>query len=248
MQSFEPDGILIDFYGTIAAGDRSAVLRTCRTVVETCRLKITPDAFAIRWGQRYFATVLASNQDVRTVPDCRFRTLHECEIVSLRETLEALAPQDARADGQRGVVGVCADLSGLVAELESYWADPPLHPDAVEFLRRVDRPICCVSNADTKPLMSAIKKHGLRFDAIVSSEAVRCYKPDAPIFEHALDRLGISADRAIHIGDSLHSDIAGAKSAGITAVWICRDDRIHDIGDTTPDCTISSFDGFMTNR
>ena len=239
MQS--PDGILIDFYGTIAAGDRMAVLRTCRTVVASCRLDITPEAFAVRWGERYFATVLASNHDAQAKPACRFRTLHECEIISLRETLHAVAPQAALDD-------ICPDPSRLLVELESYWADPPLHPDAVEFLRRVDRPICCVSNADTKPLMSAIEKHGLRFDAVISSEAVRCYKPDTHIFEQALDRLGVSADRAIHIGDSLHSDIAGAKRAGIKAVWICRDDRIHDIGTTTPDCTISSFAEFLTNQ
>ncbi len=220
-----------------------AVLRTCRTVVESCRLDITPEAFAVRWGERYFATVLASNHDAQAKPACRFRTLHECEIVSLRETLQALAPQAARAD----FVGTCPDLSGLVAELESYWADPPLHPDAVEFLRRVDRPVCCVSNADTEPLMAAIEKNGLRFDAVINSEAVRCYKPATYIFEQALDRLGVTADRAIHIGDSLHSDIAGAKRAGIKAVWICREDRIHDIGDETPDCTISSFADFATN-
>lgn len=227
MQHFKPDAILIDFYGTIAAGDRSAVLRTCRTVVETCRLEITPEAFAIRWGERYFATVLESNHDA-------FRTLHECEIVSLRETLEPL--------------GETRDPTPLVAELEAYWANPPLHADAVEFLGRVDRPVCCVSNADTKPLMSAIQRHGLSFEAVISSEAVRCYKPDPHIFEQALDRLGVSAQRAIHIGDSLHSDIAGAKRAGIKSVWICRDDRIHDIGDATPDCTISSFTGFKTNQ
>ena len=227
MESLVPSGILIDFYGTIAAGDRSAVLQTCRTVVETCRLDIEPEKFAVRWGERYFATVLASNHGA-------FRTLHECEIISLRETLQALPLKDDLA-------GLCADPSSLLVELEAYWADPPLHPDAVEFLRRVDRPICCVSNADTKPLMSAIERNGLRFDAVITSESVRCYKPDVRIFERALDRLGITADRAVHIGDSLHSDIAGAKEAGIKTIWICRDDRIHDIGDATPDLTISSL-------
>ena len=226
MLPFSPDGILIDFYGTIAAGDREAVERTCRTVVETCGLDISPDQFAVRWGERYFATVDQSNHEA-------FRTLHECEMLSLRATLEAF--------------GETRDPAPLVVELEAYWSDPPIHADAIEFLRHVDRPVCCVSNADTKPLMAAIEKHELRFDAVISSEAVRCYKPDVHIFERALEALGIDPDRAIHVGDSLHSDIAGARNAGITAVWICRDERIHDIGTTSPNCTISSFADLESN-
>lgn len=222
MPPFSPDGILIDFYGTIAAGDREAVERTCRTVVDACGLDISPEQFAVLWGERYFATVDRSNHQA-------FRTLHECEIISLRATLETF--------------GKTRDPTPLVVELEAYWSDPPLHADAVEFLRRVDRPVCCVSNADTKPLLAAIEKHGLRFDAVISSESVRCYKPQSRIFERALECLEISPERAIHIGDSLHSDIAGAKRAGIAAVWICRDDRIHDIGTAAPDRTISSFSG-----
>jgi FMN phosphatase YigB (HAD superfamily) len=89
--------------------------------------------------------------------------------------------------------------------------------------------------------MLAIAKHGLRFDAVVSSEEVRAYKPDGAIFTRALELLGVTADRAMHIGDSLHSDIAGAANAGLTATWIRRDDRIHDIGNHPPHHTVSDL-------
>lgn len=209
MLSFVPEAILIDFYGTISDGDRQAVEDTCRDVVEACKLSLSPQEFAIRWGERYFATVGVSSHDA-------FRTLYECEVISLGNTLEDC--------------GVDRDPAPFLVGLENYWADPPLHVDAVEFLRRNDRPICCVSNADSKPLMAAIEKHGLRFDAVVSSETVRCYKPEPKIFERALQKLGVRADRAIHIGDSLHSDIAGAANAGIPSIWLHRASRIHDVG------------------
>lgn len=134
-----------------------------------------------------------------------------------------------------------ADPAPFVAQLEAYWRDPPIHADAVQLLDELNVPVCVVSNADSEPLQAAIAKHGLRFDAVISSEEVRSYKPDGQIFRRALERMGVDASRALHIGDSLHSDVAGAQSVGITAAWICREDRIHDIGRCTPCHTCSSL-------
>ena len=59
------------------------------------------------------------------------------------------------------------------------------------------------------------------------------------IFHHALRALGLRPDRVMHVGDSLHSDIAGAAGAGIAATWIRREDRIHDIGEHEPWRTVT---------
>ena len=45
-------------------------------------------------------------------------------------------------------------------------------------------------------------------------------KPAASIFEKALKLANCEAHEAIHVGDSLASDIAGAENSGITSVWI----------------------------
>ena len=212
--------VLIDFYGTICAGDREAVERACRRIVQTLGLPLTPDEFAVQWGRRFFEVVEASNHDA-------FRTLHECELLSLRQTLAGY--------------GMEPDPAPFVAELEAYWHDPPIYEDAVDFLSSCKLPICCVSNADAEPLHTAIRKHGLRFDAVVCSEDVRSYKPSAGIFQRALEAVGVTPDAAVHIGDSLHSDISGARGVGMRAVWIRRESRIHDIGTCDPEYTIRSF-------
>ncbi|MEK7710620.1 MAG: HAD family hydrolase [Planctomycetota bacterium] len=214
------DVVLIDFYGTIAAGDREAVEAACRTIVQACRLPVSAAEFAIAWGERYFEVVGESNH-------AAFRTLYECELSSLRDMLARF--------------GIDADPAPFVAQLEAYWRDPPIHADAVDFLSILDVPVCCVSNADSAPLQTAIAKHNLRFDAIIASEAVRCYKPDPEIFRHALRQMGASAARTLHIGDSLHSDISGASKVGITTAWICRETRIHDIGESKPHHTVASL-------
>lgn len=214
------DAILIDFYGTVCAGDREAVDRACREIAATCRLAISAEELAIQWGERFFAVIAQSNHR-------RFKTLYECELSSLGQTFEAL--------------GICADPEPFVARLQAYWADPPVYADALEFLRRIEVPICCVSNADTKPLASAIQAQRLRFHVVVCSEQAKCYKPEAGIFQMALDRLAVSPSRVMHIGDSLHSDVAGAAGLGITTTWVCRKERIHDIGTARPDITIHSL-------
>lgn len=214
------DAVLIDFYGTIAAGDREAVEAACQRVVQTCEVPVSAERFAVLWGERYFATVERSNHTC-------FRTLYECEQISLRETLATLGRE--------------VDPAPYLVELEEYWRNPPVHSDALDMLGGLSLPVCCVSNADAVPLASAIARHRLRFDHVVSSQAARCYKPEPLIFRTALEALGVGAERALHVGDSLHSDIRGAAGLGITAVWICRQDRIHDIGNHPPDHTISSL-------
>jgi N-acylneuraminate-9-phosphatase len=45
-------------------------------------------------------------------------------------------------------------------------------------------------------------------------------KPARSIFEKALKLANCAAHEAIHVGDSLAADIAGAHNSGITSVWI----------------------------
>ncbi|MEH6650343.1 MAG: HAD family hydrolase [Motiliproteus sp.] len=45
-------------------------------------------------------------------------------------------------------------------------------------------------------------------------------KPARSIFDKALALANCAAHEAIHVGDSLAADIAGANSSGITSVWI----------------------------
>ncbi len=45
-------------------------------------------------------------------------------------------------------------------------------------------------------------------------------KPDPAIYAMALTRLGLSASRVLAIGDSLHTDIAGAAAGGLDALWV----------------------------
>ncbi|KAA3439770.1 YjjG family noncanonical pyrimidine nucleotidase [Rufibacter hautae] len=57
------------------------------------------------------------------------------------------------------------------------------------------------------------------FSEIITSDCINCTKPDKRIFQHALDRAGVSAQESLMIGDSLEADVLGAMNAGIDQVF-----------------------------
>jgi 2-haloalkanoic acid dehalogenase type II len=82
-----------------------------------------------------------------------------------------------------------------------------------------------VSNADNYPLLNIFKREGLDFEAVVTSETARAYKPDPRIFRYALKAFGKRPNEAVYVGDSPDIDIPGAASLGMLTVWIDRAGR-----------------------
>jgi putative hydrolase of the HAD superfamily len=78
------------------------------------------------------------------------------------------------------------------------------------------------------------------FDAIVVSGAVNKRKPCPEIFEHTLKTLGgTAASETVFVGDTLDSDIEGAKAVGMKAVYLQR--RIEKVEQVPADLTIKSL-------
>ena len=61
------------------------------------------------------------------------------------------------------------------------------------------------------------------FDVVVDSTRVRCTKPEARIFRHALEALGVTSADATFVGDSASRDMAGARGVGMRHVWLTED-------------------------
>jgi putative hydrolase of the HAD superfamily len=98
-----------------------------------------------------------------------------------------------------------------------------------------------VSNWDERlrPLLRSLKLESY-FDTIIVSCEVAFAKPSPVIFEHAAQKLGVSAEQILHVGDSLSEDVEGARSAGLQALLLDRDNaaaaehRIASLGDIDP--------------
>jgi 2-haloalkanoic acid dehalogenase type II len=220
----ELDGIFLDMYGTITSGDRQAVESVCGRIIAEHQVSITAHELSITWGGRFFAALDDCSGD-------RFITLAELERKTLVETMSGL--------------GVAVDPEPYVQDLMAYWRNPPLHEDARAFFEQIRYPVCLVSNADHQDAVLALESHGIKLQFIITSEHARSYKPDREIFEKALQMTGWRRDRVMHVGDSLHSDVGGARVAGIRAGWVNRAHRIHDIGTHEPDHEFEDLMGLM---
>jgi putative hydrolase of the HAD superfamily len=75
------------------------------------------------------------------------------------------------------------------------------------------------------------------FEAIAVSGEHGIGKPKPEIFHRLLGELGVSAEEALMVGNSLERDIAGARNAGIRSIWI-RVPGSEEQADVTPDHTI----------
>lgn len=57
------------------------------------------------------------------------------------------------------------------------------------------------------------------FTFALRAEDIGIAKPDARLFHEALQRAGVDARSAVHIGDHPGDDITGAQQAGLRAIW-----------------------------
>jgi putative hydrolase of the HAD superfamily len=99
-----------------------------------------------------------------------------------------------------------------------------LSPDTattLDALRRHGKRLGVITNGGTIRQRAKISALGLAdwFEVVLISEAEGVRKPDAAIFQRALDRCGVSASEAVFVGDHPETDIVGARNAGLLPIW-----------------------------
>ena len=88
-------------------------------------------------------------------------------------------------------------------------------------------------------LLKDHRLYGL-FDAVVVSAAVNKRKPSPEIFKSTLLALGVSAAETVFVGDTLDSDVEGAKAVGMKSVYIQR--RVEkELKNVHPDVIIKNL-------
>jgi 2-haloalkanoic acid dehalogenase type II len=99
-----------------------------------------------------------------------------------------------------------------------------LYPDVAPALAalRERYHVALLSDADNDFLMASMKRNGLSFEIVVTSEDQRANKPHVSMFREVCSRLGVRSSEAVYVGDSVWSDIEGARHAGMRAVWVNR--------------------------
>ena len=85
-------------------------------------------------------------------------------------------------------------------------------------------PVCALSNGNADLDVIGI---GHLFAARVSARSFGQGKPDAGIFRHACQVLGVPPATVLHVGDDPDTDIVGGARAGLRTCWLHRPDNRH---------------------
>ena len=197
------DAIFLDFYGTVVFEDGENIRKISQIIYETGEVNDISEIGTYWWNEFYDMFVNAYGES--------FRTQRDIEYQSLARTIEHFK---SSADA--------VELSNMMFE---YWRKPPIFEEAKLFFEKCPVPIYIVSNIDNKDILDAVEFHGLKPNAIFTSEDAKSYKPRKELFEYALKAIGLKPEQVVHIGDSLSSDVKGAMTVGIDTIWINRGGR-----------------------
>jgi 2-haloacid dehalogenase len=138
------------------------------------------------------------------------------------------------------VLGLPIDIDGQQALMREYLALTP-YPDVADFLQtlKVARR-AILSNGSPDMLDALVANSGLAFDAVLSVDQVKVFKPAPAVYQLAVDRLGVKKEEIGFVSSNCW-DALGAKSFGFRVWWINRGSAPVDRLGFSPDAILSTL-------
>jgi len=114
-------------------------------------------------------------------------------------------------------------------------------PEVPAALERLTVKRAILSNGSPDLLDPLVANSGLRFDAVLSVDELKVYKPAPQVYELAVKRLKVAKERIGFVSSNCW-DALGAKSFGFRVYWINRSGAPLDRLGFTPDEQVKSLD------
>lgn len=142
------------------------------------------------------------------------------------------------------------DDDTLAAELAQFFerdrrARHVLFPESLQVLTELkkDYKLAMITNGAVDIQREKIHGSNLAdfFDPIIISGEVGSGKPNPKLFQMALERLAVTPDQTVMIGDSLSRDIGGARAVGICTIWVNRFQATIADHHPTPDLQLTDL-------
>lgn len=116
-------------------------------------------------------------------------------------------------------------LTDYEDEIRAHWALFPATADVLAAVRASGRAVGIVTNNVEEYQRGKADALGLDWvRVLIGSDTAGAPKPDPAPFLAGCERMGTEPARTLMVGDSLSSDVAGARGAGLVPVWLAPDD------------------------
>lgn len=98
-------------------------------------------------------------------------------------------------------------------------------PDSVDVIKQLKQRgyiLGMITNGNSKLQNTKLDTAGIRglFDVVVVSDDIGIWKPEAGIFEYAMNKVGVTAEQSVYVGDHPVNDIQGALNARMQPIWM----------------------------
>jgi len=120
-------------------------------------------------------------------------------------------------------------IAGKLSEEDKVWFNLTWHrlkpwPDSVPGLTRIKTKyiIATLSNGTVRLLTDMAKHCGLPWDTVLGSDLVRHYKPDAEMYQSAIELLGSGDPGAVMMVAAHNGDLLSAAKHGMKTAYIAR--------------------------
>lgn len=132
-----------------------------------------------------------------------------------------------------------------LAESLANWKPWPDTVDALSQLQNRFR-LAIISNIDDDLFSATRPQLGVDFDHVITAQQAQAYKPLPKVFRLALERIGLPAEKILHVGQSIYHDVIPAQSLGLATAWVNRPSKRSGVGavksaEGRPDLEVSSL-------
>ncbi len=119
-----------------------------------------------------------------------------------------------------------------------------LYPEVSNAMKKLKTKRAILSNGSPDMLDPLVAQSGLSFDAVLSVDELKVYKPAPEVYQLAVDRLKTPKEEIGFVSSNCW-DALGAKSFGFTVYWINRAGAPLDRLGFQPDRIVKSLDEIL---
>lgn len=123
----------------------------------------------------------------------------------------------------------------------------PHHPEVKQVLERLTaHKLAILSNGTAQTLQQVVNHNQLTtiFDAVLSADPLRVYKPEPAVYQIAVDHFQVEKQNVLFVSSNAW-DVAGAKSFGFQVAWVNRSGLPPEQLEVQADFVVKDLQGLL---
>jgi len=228
------EAVVFDMYGTLVKNTSDLWIKTFDEICASQRLSIRGSVLWDYWKpieMEFRKDRLRVDANGRPPP---FKTYRQAWREAFEKSFQYFGGGDPDFASEKSIID--QGVRDLFPEVRN----------VLEALRSVSYlKVGLLSNADNDALIPLLNRHGLSFDAILTSETAQSYKPMPGLFYCVAEMIGVSPEACVYVGDTQLDDVFGGQNVGMKTAMLMRDHIALDPSLPAPDYQLRDLNDLL---